>query len=634
MYPQIFGKYVLERELARGGMARVVLAKLRGANGFEKQLVVKQIRDELAFDDAFIGRFVEEAKTTVALNHPNIVPVYELGVEQGTYFLAMELVEGLSVTELLGAPPPFGGGPLSPEEGAYVGVEVCRALDYAHRRMHMVHRDITPRNVMIDEEGQIKIIDFGIAARAREAGQEAFGTLGHMPPEQMDGLPLSPATDLFAVAVLLMESWGGKSLFRAKTRRECEAKMRGAHPKPSDLDIRLLPLDDVVARALSLDPALRPQTAEELGRALRKFLYALDSSDLARQLGERVRRAREHAREARARSEAEERQAPSSRGGAGGERTGAMRGRDASHEDVGTRTFAVREEVNQWTSYRPPPPAAASSDPAEHVSTPLFPDAAARRPSDASAAAVDISTRKLAMLTPLMSIDVAETRDTLTGAAPAAPRADEAELRERPRDQVSSSAPPAERRAQREETKGPSGAKRGVLLAAVAVASLVGLELWSITRDRPSSVEATPSAARASSVEEPVPAVPEPPAATAVAPVVVAEPPARSGSAGPAGSAAAEPQAQADKPAAAAGADARASFFGDPGTRVFVDGVAKGRCPLRDVALEPGSRDVRFVFEPTGESKTERVAVRGGERLVIRVDFTRATPLVRIDRAR
>jgi serine/threonine-protein kinase len=130
MYPQVFGKYVLERELARGGMARVVLATLRGAGGFEKKLVVKQIRDELACDDEFVRRFVLEAKTTVNLAHPNIVPVYELGVELGTYFLAMEFVEGASLAELLRASAGFGRewrrrG--SPRRGGYIGVEVCRA---------------------------------------------------------------------------------------------------------------------------------------------------------------------------------------------------------------------------------------------------------------------------------------------------------------------------------------------------------------------------------------------------------------------------------------------------------------------------------------------------------------------------
>src|SRR5271166_2852015 len=166
MYPQVFGKYVLERELARGGMARVVLATLRGAGGFEKKLVVKQIRDEYACDDDFVRRFVEEAKTTVALSHPNIVPVYELGIELGTYYLAMELVDGVSVDQLLLKQADGRKSGLTPEEGAYIGVEVCRALDYAHRRMQVIHRDITPRNVMVDQEGQVKLIDFGIAARA------------------------------------------------------------------------------------------------------------------------------------------------------------------------------------------------------------------------------------------------------------------------------------------------------------------------------------------------------------------------------------------------------------------------------------------------------------------------------------
>src|SRR5215471_19148317 len=161
MFPQIFGKYVLEREIAAGGMARVYLGTLRGAVGFEKRLVVKQIRPELASDEGFVQRFVEEAKTAVELSHPNIVPVYELGVEQGIYYIAMEFCEGLRLAEILTET-----GGLDPEEGAYIGVEICRALDYAHRRAGIVHRDVTPRNVLVDLEGMVRLIDFGIAAPA------------------------------------------------------------------------------------------------------------------------------------------------------------------------------------------------------------------------------------------------------------------------------------------------------------------------------------------------------------------------------------------------------------------------------------------------------------------------------------
>lgn len=345
MYPQVFGKYVLERELARGGMARVMLATLRGAGGFEKRLVVKQIRDELASDDEFVRRFVDEAKTTVTLAHPNIVPVYELGVELGTYFLAMEFVEGLSLAELLrtlAAEAQTGVRPgLTPEEGAYVGVEVCRALDYAHRRMNVVHRDVTPRNVMVDEEGQVKVIDFGIAAPVATApsGQGVFGSPGHMPPEQMQGLELTPAADVFAVAALLMELWSGKAPFRRATIDEIEATMRGPGVKPSAADIRLLPLDDVFANAMALDPAARPQQADDLGRSLRKFLVGIDLGDVSRQLGERVRAARAHP----APPPPDPRpvlQRPPSR---------------PTATQVGTKTFAARAEMQALASAAPEP---------------------------------------------------------------------------------------------------------------------------------------------------------------------------------------------------------------------------------------------------------------------------------------
>ncbi|HEY3594671.1 MAG TPA: serine/threonine-protein kinase, partial [Polyangiaceae bacterium] len=288
MFPQIFGKYVLERPLAVGGMARVFLATLRGAGGFEKKLVLKQIRTELATDEAFVRRFVEEAKTTVELSHPNIVPVYELGAEQGVYYLAMELCDGVTLAELLAET-----GRLGPAEGAYVGIEICRALDYAHRKARIIHRDVTPRNVLIDEEGAVRLIDFGIAAPAFAGAREVFGSPGHMPPEQLAGQELGPATDVFAVATLLYEAWSNDAPFRRESPEASERALHEPLPPVSQIDRSLGSLDALIASALSLEPAKRPQSAEELSRPLRRFLADSDFGDIARRLGARVRATRE-----------------------------------------------------------------------------------------------------------------------------------------------------------------------------------------------------------------------------------------------------------------------------------------------------------------------------------------------------
>ena len=510
MYPQIFGKYVLERELARGGMARVLLATLRGAGGFEKKLVVKQIRDELATDAEFVKRFVEEAKTTVALAHPNIVPVYELGVEHGTYFLAMELVAGVSISELLA------GGPLSPEQGAYVGVEVCRALDYAHRRMGVVHRDITPRNVMVDEEGQIKLIDFGIASLARvgDAGTEhqVFGSPGHMPPEQMAGDAVGPPADLFALGALLLEAWSGKAPFRRKTPAAIDEALRGPHPKASDANIRLLPVDEILAKCTDLSAEKRPQQAEDLGRALRKFLIGIDLGDVARELGERVRACRQRDDEKRAAALLPESE---------------PQPRQPSHGDLSTKTFAARDEVRKWSDR---PPASEDGQP---------------------------STRKLASPPPV--IETIATRPLET---PAKPSAREPVRRDPP---------------------------RWGLYLGVIVAAGVGYLAW---RGQGGPVTATATSTGSGSV---------------------------TGSGSGSGL-----DAEAAK--------AHAVLMGDPGTRVSVDGRSLGACPIKDFALDPGEHEVRFSFEPTGETSGKKVRFGPGEKLTVRADFAGATPTVTVQR--
>ncbi|CAN5563728.1 hypothetical protein BH09MYX1_BH09MYX1_21220 [soil metagenome] len=278
----------------------------------------------------------------------------------------MELVDGVSVSELLSE------GPLSPDEGAYIGVEVCRALDYAHRRMNVIHRDITPRNVMVDEEGQVKVIDFGIASMARleSTEQQVFGSPGHMPPEQMAGTKVGPAADLFAVGALLLEGWSAKAPFRRRKQHDVDAALKGAHPKASAANIRLLPLDDIIARCTLLSPFDRLDHAEELGRALRKFLVGVDLGDVARDLGERVRRVREVASDAK-------REAP----------TSLPRARVASAAEIVTKTFAARDEVEKWSV---PPPSPSSEGPSTRKVDPSVPP-----PSDDRVEPETIATRPI-----------------------------------------------------------------------------------------------------------------------------------------------------------------------------------------------------------------------------------------------
>jgi serine/threonine-protein kinase len=704
VYPQIFGKYVLERELSRGGMARVVLATLRGAGGFEKRLVVKQIRDELSFDQQFVRRFVEEAKTTVALSHPNIVPVYELGVEQGTYFLAMELVEGCSIAEIVRDRNLDGTKRvLSPEEGAYLGMEVCRALDYAHRRMKVVHRDITPRNVMLDEEGQVKLIDFGIAAPALVAGHEILGSPGHMPPEQVDGKELGPPTDIFAVAVLLMEAWSGVAPFRRATPEECDQAMRDPHPRPSDYDPRLIPLDDVIVRAMQLDPKKRQQEASELGRALRAFLQGTDVTDIARALGDRVHELREVASEP----------APMSLPGA--------RPPNPSIGELGTKTFAAREEAIRWSS--PPaseiePPgastrrlgesAAAASELASHVpigetpvsldepiaDTPLghtpvaqSTEPGARTPARSAGAGRDdgrsdptvrrrVASRDsarepsrdpaMSIPTPLMVEPVGAGGEIVLRNARAAqdaalashksehPPYEKRDARDkRPDERLDTLATrPLEtavrdERSVRPEPAAPRSRTWSVLALAAVFAVGAGLA-WGAKSSSgrsdtaPAATSATSTTSTTTSATTSSTAAgPSTGAALAIAPTGAgsAKPPASGAIAvvppgathGTPGATTSVASGASSTSASEKAGRATVSFLGDPGTRVSVDGASRGSCPVR-VSLEPGQHDVRFQFDPTGESRGERFSVKANEKVTVRAEFTGATPTVRIQR--
>jgi serine/threonine-protein kinase len=240
-----FGKYQLYERLAEGGMAVVWRAKLHGPSGFEKQLVVKQIRPELAARPEFVELFVAEAKLTVSLTHANIVPVYELGMVDGTYFLALELVDGPPLVEVIEK------GPVSPFVAAYIVEQVLRGLDYAHRR-GVVHRDLSSANVLVSRDGEVKIVDFGIAA-AVDARAVRGGSRGYVAPEQEAGARPEPRSDLYAVGVLLWELTAGR-------------RYDGGAPDA------LPPLATIITRATAPEPEARFADAASMLAAIARFL--------------------------------------------------------------------------------------------------------------------------------------------------------------------------------------------------------------------------------------------------------------------------------------------------------------------------------------------------------------------------
>jgi eukaryotic-like serine/threonine-protein kinase len=281
---QHFGKYLLDQELARGGMSRVFRARLRGPGGFEKKLVVKQVLPDLARDPSFIELFVKEANTLVQMSHPNLVPVYELGVIDGVYFLAMEWVEGATIAELLD------DGPLAPALVAQLGAQIAEALRYAHERFRIVHRDVTPRNVIVDEAGHARLLDFGIAAPVGHEGKgELFGSPGYIAPEQLAGEPLGPESDLFSLGAVMYEALQGRPAFPEARKN---AGSRDSYRPATALTDPDSAVAALVMRLVSLDRSERPKSAAEVASTLRTWLAEHYPQGVEQDLATRTRQAR------------------------------------------------------------------------------------------------------------------------------------------------------------------------------------------------------------------------------------------------------------------------------------------------------------------------------------------------------
>jgi serine/threonine protein kinase/predicted ATPase len=296
-----FGKYTLVRKIGTGGMAEVFLARTTVAQGLNKTLVIKKIHTAYARSRQFVTMFVDEAKIALGLNHPNIIQVFDFGAVGDTYFLAMEYVEGMDLLRLLQEAAkarvrlPYG-------ISAYIVQQLAKGLDYAHRKtdefgqpLGIVHRDISPQNVLLSWDGGVKIVDFGIA-RARDVNEEQGvikGKFAYMSPEQARGEPVDCRSDVFAAGIVLYELVCARPLFHGKGKEALEMVKSGAIPRPAD-HAPSLPdaLERIILKALAFHRADRFQTARDLQHELGRFQLErasrdgalIDSSQLATQL--------------------------------------------------------------------------------------------------------------------------------------------------------------------------------------------------------------------------------------------------------------------------------------------------------------------------------------------------------------
>jgi TonB family protein len=292
-----FGEYVLLEKIATGGMAEVWKARMRGVEGFQKTVAIKKILPHMSDNEEFLTMFVDEAKLAAQLSHNNIIHIYELGKQDDSYFIAMEYIDGEDLKSILKRGSET-MQPVSTELALFIASKIASALDYAHRRkdfderaLGLVHRDVSPQNVLISYEGDIKLCDFGIAKAASKASHTMAGALKgklqYMSPEQAWGRTIDKRSDIFALAAVLFELLTGQKLFVGDSELSVLEQVREARVKaPSSVNDEVpAEVDQIVLKALAKEPGDRYQTAGDMARDLEQILYtfrpAPTSADLA-----------------------------------------------------------------------------------------------------------------------------------------------------------------------------------------------------------------------------------------------------------------------------------------------------------------------------------------------------------------
>jgi eukaryotic-like serine/threonine-protein kinase len=298
--PAHAGRYELLSLLGEGGMARAYLAVARGQAGFDKLVVVKRIRPELASDQEFLGMFLDESRIAVRLHHPNVVHTHEVFEDEGQHVLVLEYLEGHTLAELLRR---VGRAQMPLEEHLWVLCQVLAGLHHAHQLadydgqpLGIIHRDVSPSNVFITYDGAVKLMDFGIAKAAGAVSSTERGTvkgkLGYGAPEQFRAGTVDARADVYSVGVMLWEALARRRRKTAETRPAIiEARVAGQEPKIREVcPDAPLTLAELCDRATALDPRHRPPTAAALQFQLERYLAGAARQAGRVELGELVSR--------------------------------------------------------------------------------------------------------------------------------------------------------------------------------------------------------------------------------------------------------------------------------------------------------------------------------------------------------
>jgi serine/threonine protein kinase len=285
--PIPFGKYYLLERINVGGMAEVFKAKTVGVEGFERVVALKRILPSIAEDEEFITMFIDEAKIAVQLQHANIAQIFDLGKVDDSYFIALEYVNGRDLRGIFDDLKKQGQVMPMPQV-CHVIMQLCEGLDYAHnkrdtqgRDLNLVHRDVSPQNVLIGYEGEVKLIDFGIAKAAGKASKTQAGILkgkfGYMSPEQVRGLPIDRRSDIFALGIVLYEMLTGERLFIGESDFSTLEKVRNVEIIPPSSFNSDIPdkLERIVLKALEKNVEDRYQNAIDLHDDLQMFMHSV-----------------------------------------------------------------------------------------------------------------------------------------------------------------------------------------------------------------------------------------------------------------------------------------------------------------------------------------------------------------------